>query len=168
VIATLFYLSDILKSIMLFEERTDDEPVNKDPASSLHFVTQDTRGNIIQDILGHPRLSPSFKEINYLNPSKSEATLREHIDRLEERGFVEQVELRPEDRTRDLPYKFYTLTEPGATFLNDHGLFIEELRDIRSDFQDVERPPHIRKIQEAPRPDIVDNRCQLVENLAIS
>jgi Fe2+ or Zn2+ uptake regulation protein len=72
----------------------------------LNVVTQETRFSLLQDILGHPSEQPTLKELDYVNPSKSRTTIRQHLQQLVDAGIVEEV-LLPEDRRKnDLPYKF--------------------------------------------------------------
>lgn len=118
----------------------------------LNVVTQETRFVLIQDILGHPSGLPTLKELDYVNPSKSRTTIRQHLQRLVDAGIVEEVML-PEDRRRnDLPYKFYGLSEDGRQFLEEHKLLRAEdtLGDI---YTRVEKTDEIERYENAPRPD---------------
>ena len=63
----------------------------------LNVVTQETRFSLVQDILGHPSGLPTLKELDYVNPSKSQTTIRQHLQRLVDVGIIEEV-LLPEDR----------------------------------------------------------------------
>jgi len=45
----------------------------------LNVVTQETRFSLLQDILGHPSELPTLKELDYVNPSKSQTTIRQHL-----------------------------------------------------------------------------------------
>ncbi|WP_318571189.1 transcriptional regulator [Salinigranum marinum] len=117
----------------------------------LNVVTQETRFSLIQDILGHPSGLPTLKELDYVNPSKSQTTIRQHLERLVDIGIVEEV-LLPDDRRRnDLPYKFYGLSEFGRRFLEEHKLLRAEdtLREI---YARVEKTPEIERYENAPRP----------------
>jgi len=77
----------------------------------LNVVTQETRFALLQDILGHPSELPTLKELDYANPSKSQTTIRQHLQQLVDAGIVEEV-LLPEDRRQnDLPYKFYGISD---------------------------------------------------------
>jgi DNA-binding HxlR family transcriptional regulator len=59
----------------------------------LNVVTQDTRFSLVQDILGHPSGLPTLKELDYVNPSRSQTTIRQHLQHLVDAGIVEKVEL---------------------------------------------------------------------------
>lgn len=117
----------------------------------LNVVTQETRFSLIQDILGHPSGLPTLKELDYLNPSRSQTTIRQHLQRLVEAGIVEEVEL-PEDRRRnDLPYKFYGISAEGRRFLDGHKLLRAE-ETLRAIYDRVEKTAEIERYESAPRP----------------
>jgi hypothetical protein len=117
----------------------------------LNVVTQETRFSLLQDVLGHPAGLPTLKELDYVNPSKSRTTIRQHLERLVDVGVVEEV-LLPEDRRRnDLPYKFYGLSEPGRRFLEEHGLLRAE-DTLRGMYERVEKTDEIERYENAPRP----------------
>ena len=118
----------------------------------LNVVTQATRFSLLQDILGHPSELPTLKELDYVNPSKSQTTIRQHLQQLVDAGIVEEV-LLPEDRRQnDLPYKFYGISESGRQFLAEHKLLRaqETLREI---YDRVEKTDDIKRYETAPRPE---------------
>jgi DNA-binding transcriptional ArsR family regulator len=118
----------------------------------LNVVTQETRFSLVQDILGHPSGLPTLKELDYVNPSKSQTTIRQHLQQLVKAGIVEEVELPEDRRQNDLPYKFYGISEEGRQFLGDHKLLRAEetLRDI---YDRVEKTTEIERYESAPRPE---------------
>jgi DNA-binding transcriptional ArsR family regulator len=118
----------------------------------LNVVTQETRFSLVQDILGHPSGLPTLKELDYVNPSKSQTTIRQHLQQLVKAGIVEEVELPEDRRQNDLPYKFYGISEGGRQFLDDHKLLRAEetLRDI---YDRVEKTTEIERYESAPRPE---------------
>ena len=118
----------------------------------LNVVTQETRFALLQDILGHPSELPTLKELDYVNPSKSQTTIRQHLQQLVDAGIVEEV-LLPEDRRRnDLPYKFYGISESGRQFLDEHKL-IRAQDTLREIYDRVEKTEDIKRYETAPRPD---------------
>jgi DNA-binding HxlR family transcriptional regulator len=131
----------------------------------LRMITQSTRGNLVQDILGHPELSPSFDELNYMNPSKNRATLREHIDRLISEEIVQKIVLPESERSRDEPYTFYTLTESGLNLLLEHNLFINDIDEIRAEYEDVEKTEFIKNCEQAKRPESAKRIANEIFNL---
>ncbi len=118
----------------------------------LRVVTQETRFALLQDVLGHPEQLPTLKELDYVNPSKSDSTIREHLDALVEVGVVERVELPSERRSRDLPHVFYGIAEDGRQFLDRHGLLRAE-DSLREAYDAVEKTDRIAAYESAPRPD---------------
>jgi DNA-binding transcriptional ArsR family regulator len=118
----------------------------------LNVVTQETRFALLQDVLGHPSELPTLKELDYVNPSKSQTTIRQHLQQLVDAGIVEEV-LLPEDRRQnDLPYKFYGISESGRQFLAEHNLL--RAQDTLQEIYDrVEKTDDIERYETAPRPE---------------
>ena len=118
----------------------------------LNVVTQETRFSLLQDILGHPSELPTLKELDYVNPSKSQTTIRQHLQQLVDAGIVEEVVLPEDRRQNDLPYKFYGISESGRQFLEEHQLHRAQdtLREI---YDRVEKTDDIKRYETAPRPE---------------
>ncbi len=131
---------------------SESVPTIHDERKTLNIVTQETRFVLIQNVLGHPDGLPSLKELSYVNPSKSEGTIYEHLRTLVDHGIVGSYELPDEQRSRDLPYKFYGITETGRTFLDSHGMLRAE-ETLRETYDAVEKPPKITEYENAPRPE---------------
>ena len=117
----------------------------------LHVATQETRFVLLQNILGHPSQLPSMKELAYLNPSKSEGTIYQHLERLVEARILKAYTLPSDRRKRDLPYKFYGVSDEGRTFLDRHGLLRAE-ETLRAVYERVEKTEQIKRFERAPRP----------------
>ena len=119
----------------------------------IHFVTQQTRFALINNILQHPDQLPSMYELEALNPSVSDATVYKHIQKLIDAGIVKEVALDDDQRRQGYPWKFYGLTEEGQEFLDDHNLLaaeetIQQIYDTISD-----KPEKMVKYENAPRPE---------------
>ncbi|PGF13817.1 transcriptional regulator [Natrinema sp. CBA1119] len=129
----------------------------------LNLVTQETRFILIQNIVAHPEGMPSLKEIVYANPSKSKSTIRNHLDKLMDAGIVEGVELPKDERQRDLPYRFYQLTQDGQNLLEKYDLLRAEetLQEMHSM---LEKTPQIQKYMDAPRPGDFQDDAQDEDN----
>jgi DNA-binding HxlR family transcriptional regulator len=118
----------------------------------LNVVTQETRFSLIQDTLGHPAQLPTLKELDYINPSKSQTTIRQHLQELVTDGILEVVSLPKDQRQNDLPYKFYGLSDDGRQFLEEHGLLRAE--DTLTEIYDsVDKTETIQRYETAPRPE---------------
>ncbi|MBP1923780.1 DNA-binding transcriptional ArsR family regulator [Halorubrum alkaliphilum] len=118
----------------------------------LNVVTQETRFALLQDILGHPSELPTLKELDYVNPSKSQTTIRQHLQQLVDAGIVKEVLLPDDRRQNDLPYKFYGISESGRQFLEEHKLYRAQdtLQEI---YGRVEKTKDIKRYETAPRPE---------------
>jgi DNA-binding PadR family transcriptional regulator len=131
----------------------DQTPSEFDSARErLNVVTQETRFALVQDIVGHPSGLPTLKELDYVNPSRSQTTIRQHLQRLVDAGIVEEVLLPEERRRNDLPYKFYGLSEFGRQFLEEHRLLRAE-ETLREAYDRVEKTAQIERYENAPRPE---------------
>lgn len=133
---------------------TSDRPAGDLDAvrERLNVVTQETRFALLQDILGHPAGLPTLKELDYVNPSKSRTTIRQHLQRLVDAGIVEEVTLSEDRRQNDLPYKFYGISDRGREFLAEHKLL--RAADTLSELYDrVEKTDEIDRYEKAPRPE---------------
>ena len=126
---------------------------NTAPRELIHFVTQQTRFALINNILQHPEQLPSMYELEELNPSVSDATVYKHIQKLIDEGIMKEVALDDDQRRQGYPWKFYGLTEDGREFLNDHNLLAAEetLQQIYDTISD--KPEKMVKYENAPRPD---------------
>jgi len=119
----------------------------------VHFVTQQTRFALLNNILQHPDQLPSMYELEQLNPSVSDATVYKHVQKLIEAGIVEEVVLDDDQRQQGYPWKFYGLSEEGRAFLGEHNLLAAEepLQQIYETISD--KPEKMVKYANAPRPD---------------
>jgi len=125
------------------------------PRELVHFVTQQTRFALINNVLQHPKQLPSMYELEELNPSVSEATVYKHMQKLIDAGIVREVALDDDQRRQGYPWKFYSLTEEGREFLDAHNLLAAEetLQQIYDTIFD--KPEKMVKYENAPRPDDV-------------
>ena len=96
------------------------------PRKLTHFVTQQTRFALINNILQHPEQLPSMYELEELNSSVSDATVYNHIQKLSDAGIVKEVVLGDDQRRQGYPWKFYGLTDEGREFLEEHNLLAAE------------------------------------------
>ncbi|MUV60562.1 helix-turn-helix domain-containing protein [Halobacterium sp. CBA1126] len=132
---------------------SDQPPSDLDSVRErLNVVTQETRFALLQDILGHPSELPTLKELDYVNPSKSRTTIRQHLQQLVDAGVIEEV-LLPEDRRKnDRPYKFYGVSESGRQFLEEHKL-LRAQDTLREIYDRVEKTEDIKRYETATRPE---------------
>jgi DNA-binding HxlR family transcriptional regulator len=132
---------------------TDSRNENLDRVRErVNIVTQETRFSLVQDILGHPSGLPTLKELNYVNPNRSQTTIRQHLQQLVEADIVEKVELPEDRRQNDLPYTLYGLSEEGRRFLEEYKLLRAE-ETLQEIYDRVEKTVEVERYESAPRPD---------------
>ncbi|WP_436928909.1 helix-turn-helix domain-containing protein [Halosimplex halobium] len=122
-----------------------------DPWLALQRVTDETRANIVADVVGHPKGAPSVDELDYINPSLEADTIRNHLKTLAEAGVVEELTVPAGQRTRGYPYKFYRVTEAARELFDRNGLFPAEA--WQRQYERVEKTPEIRELEAMPRPE---------------
>ncbi|SEP08943.1 Transcriptional regulator PadR-like family protein [Halogranum amylolyticum] len=120
----------------------------------VHFVTQQTRFALVNNILQHPKQLPSMYELEVLNPGVSDATVYKHIQKLIDAGIVKEVSLSDGERRQGYPWKFYGLTDDGRAFLEKHNLLAAEetLQRIYETISD--KSEKMVKYENAPRPSV--------------
>ena len=118
----------------------------------VHFVTQQTRFALINNILQHPDQLPSMYELEELNPSVSDATVYKHIQKLIDAGMVNEVALDADERRQGYPWKFYGLTTEGREFLDGHNLLAAE-ETFQQIYETItDKSEKMVKYENAPRP----------------
>lgn len=137
---------------------TSDDPRSAKPLfgtkgdlEKIHIMTQETRFALIQTILGHPKQLPSVPEIAYLHPDKSKGTVYQHLGHLSEKDIVNTHTVPTGERERDLPHKFYAITDEAREILNQHRL-LESKEKLHSVYRRVEKSERIKRFEQAPRP----------------
>lgn len=128
-------------------EGGDDE---FDAWRALQRSTDETRANLLADIVGHPEGAPSVAELDYMNPSLEEDAIRKHLKTLREVGVVEELVVEPGERVKGYPYKFYRLTDDARELFDGNGLFPEAA--WRRQYDRVEKTGEIRELESMPRP----------------
>jgi DNA-binding transcriptional ArsR family regulator len=117
---------------------------------ALQKATDETRANLVADVVGHPKGAPSVRELDYMNPSLTADAIRKQLGVLRDAGIVAELEVQPGDRVRGYPYKFYRLTDDARELFDRNGLFPEDA--WRRQYRRVERTAEIRELEEMPRP----------------
>jgi len=116
------------------------------------LLSQETRHHIVQTILGHPAFLPSITEFDYYI-SKSKPTIYEQLERLQDERIVDAYELGRAERKRDLPYRFYGLTEHGVEVLYEYK-YLRGVPIMRAITDATEKSEKVQRHQNAPRPEL--------------
>jgi len=117
----------------------------------MDLLSQETRHQIIQVILGHPAHLPSADELDYIIADKTKKSITDQLDRLREAGIIEEYTYESNRSTRGLPWKFYGPTEYGIEVLGEFNY----LRGVSMAQAVIKKTRTIEKIDrhmEAPRP----------------
>ena len=118
--------------------------------SALQKSTDTPRANLLSDIVGHPKGSPSVTELEYMNPDLGEDAIRRHLSVLKNYGVVEELVVPSGERIRGYPYKFYTLSGEAREMFDDNDLFPEDAWTRQ--YSRVEKTNEITELEQMPRP----------------
>lgn len=115
---------------------------NPDTHRILNAVENNTRANIIADIVGHPHTTPTYEEIEHMNPSIEPDELSEHLRTLADTGLIKIIE---SDQ-----HTFYALTKKARSVFDDNNLFDRD--SYRAAYEEVSKPPEIQQLETLDRP----------------
>ena len=87
---------------------------------------------------------------NITNDTAS-VTITEHLDVLLDTGFLAKATIPVGERSRDLPYTFYYVTEAGRDLFDRNDIFDEAI--WREQYEKVQKTPAIREIEGMDRPE---------------
>lgn len=130
---------------------SDDGRDGLDTWAALRAITQETRASLIADVVGHPDGMISVPELDYLNPEIERSAITEHLARLVDVGVLAKATIPVGERSRDLPYTFYYVTEAGRDLFDRNDIFDEAL--WREQYAKVTKSPEIREIEGMDRPE---------------
>lgn len=123
-----------------------------DEWNALKVVTQDTRAGIVADIVGHPKGMASVRELDHSNPRVERSAIEEHLRTLIDAGVVVKERLPVGERSRDLPYTFYRITDAARDLFDRNDIFDRET--WREQYAKVEKPDDVVAAEQAERPDV--------------
>lgn len=119
------------------------------------LLSQETRHLVIQYLLGHPEHLMSLDELDYMIP-KSKAAISDQLDNLIEAGVLDLYHYEPSKDKRDLPSKFYGLTERGIEILHEYN-YLRGIPVARSLYKNTRKSEKIERHENAPRPELPDS-----------
>lgn len=118
------------------------------------LLSQETRHLVLQNVLGHPDHLPSLAELDYAIP-KSTGAISDQLDNLVDADVLAVYSHEPNEPERDLPSKFYGLTEYGTEVLYEYD-YLRGLPVARALHDNTRKSEKIRRHEDAPRPDLPD------------
>jgi hypothetical protein len=119
----------------------------------MDLLSQETRHDIVQALLGHPEHLASEQELDYLVDDKSRGAVEGAIDRLVEEGILAIYEHPPNESTRDYPYKFIGFTEYGVDVLDQFN-YLKGVPLARALHDSTRKSSTVERHEDAPRPDL--------------
>lgn len=128
----------------------------------MELISQGTRHQILQAILGHPEHLPTLAELDHMIPSKSTSTIEEGAENLVEGDVVSIYEVSNEEikdsgrSARDNPNKFYGLSENGVQTLSEFK-FLRSVPILRAVYDNTTQTETTQRHQAAIRPDLPES-----------
>lgn len=114
------------------------------------YLSQETRHNILQVILGHPTHRVSVTEFDYYVP-KSRSTISEQLADLANHELLVQYHHEPNAAVRDIPADFWGLTAFGVDLLAEYN-YLRGLPIMRAAHDATHKTGTVQRHEEAPRP----------------
>lgn len=118
------------------------------------YLSQETRHNILQVILGHPEHLVSVTEFDYYVP-KSRSTISEQLANLADHEIVTRYHHESNADVRDIPDDFWGLTEFGVDLLEEYK-YLRGLPVMRAVHDATHRTDTVQRHENAPRPALPD------------
>lgn len=125
------------------------------------YLSQETRHNILQVILGHPEHLVSVTEFDYYI-SKSRSTISEQLDDLASHEILGQYHHEPNADIRDIPADFWSLTAFGVALLEEYNYF-RGLPIMRAAHDATHKTETIQRHEDAPRPGLPEPVSEALE-----
>lgn len=119
----------------------------------IDLLSQETRHQIIQIIMGHPAHLPSADELNYIITDKTKKGITDQLDRLREAGIIGEYTFESNRFTRGLPWKFYGPTEYGVEVLCQFN-FLRGVPMAQAVLKSTRVTEKIQRHRDAPRPSL--------------
>jgi len=119
------------------------------------YLSQETRHNILQVLLGHPDHLLSVTEFDYYI-SKSRATISEQLADLEDHDILTQYSHEPNANVRDLPSDFWGYTAFGVGLLAEYN-FLRGLPIMRAVHDATHKTAVVKRHEAAPRPPLPES-----------
>ena len=119
------------------------------------YLSQETRHNILQVLLGHPDHLLSVTEFDYYI-SKSRATISEQLADLEDHDILTQYSHEPNANVRDLPSDFWGYTAFGVGLLAEYNFFRGH-PIMRAVHDATHKTAVVKRHEAAPRPPLPES-----------
>lgn len=119
------------------------------------YLSQETRHNILQVILGHPSHLVSVTEFDYYIP-RSRSTISEQLRDLADHELLDRYHHEPNADVRDVPADFWSLTVFGVDLLDEYN-YLRGLPIMRAAHDATHKTETVQRHENAPRPELPDS-----------
>lgn len=116
------------------------------------YLSQETRHNILQVILGHPAHLVSVTEFDYYL-SKSRSTISEQLEDLADHELLARYHHEPNAEARDIPADFWGLTAFGVELIDEYN-YLRGLPIMRAAHDATHKTETVTRHEAAPRPEL--------------
>ena len=116
------------------------------------YLSQETRHNILQVILGHPEHLVSVTEFDYYI-AMDHTTISEELANLADHGIVTKYFHKMNTTVRDVPTDFWGLTAFGIDLIAEYN-YLRGLPIMRAAHDATHKPETVQHHEKAPRPDL--------------
>lgn len=114
------------------------------------YLSQETRHNILQVLLGHPSHLASTTELAYYIPRSRSAVSAQLAD-LAEHEIITRYHHEPNAESRDVPSDFWGYTAFGVTLLREYN-YLRGLPIMRAVHDATHKTATVKRHENAPRP----------------
>ena len=125
------------------------------------YLSQETRHNILQVILGHPAHLVSVTELDHYI-SKSRSTISEQLGDLESHEIVTRYTHEPNSEARDIPADFWGLTAFGTDLIREYK-YLRGLPIMRAVHDATHKTETVQRHEAAPRPPLPEPVAERLE-----
>ena len=145
------------KSATVHPDNDEIDAIGEESAETrrriLHVATEDVAHELLIDVAGHPKGTPSEKELDWMNPDVSRRTVGRRLEELVEAGVLERSSYeqgeQPEDAESNVR-TFYQFTERARNIFEEVGMFDPDV--WRPVYARVEKPDDVQTAENVPRP----------------
>jgi hypothetical protein len=114
------------------------------------YLSQETRHNILQVLLGHPSHLASTTELAYYIP-RSRSAISDQLADLEDHEIITRYHHEPNADSRDVPSNFWGFTAFGVSLLHEYN-YLRGLPIMRAIHDATHKTETVRRHENAPRP----------------
>ncbi|MEZ3116597.1 hypothetical protein RYH80_11830 [Halobaculum sp. MBLA0147] len=114
------------------------------------YLSQETRHNVLQVLLGHPSNLASTTEIAYYVP-RSRSAISEQLANLADHEILTQYHHEPNEDSRDVPADFWGFTAFGVSLLTEYN-YLRGVAVLRAVHDATHKTETVGRHENAPRP----------------